>query len=123
MERRPEIHTITSFHDNRGDLKVFEEGATLNFTPVRCYVISEVPLEETRGGHALSCDEFVAVLHGSVVAVVSNGNGLDEYTLDGRNSGLYVPRNTWFRLERFAPGSIVAIFASAKFYDTVYTNY
>ncbi len=116
--RCPRICTIESIQDHRGRLRVFEEDHTLSFTPVRCYILSDVPTEATRGGRALSCDEFAAPLIGSCVAVVRNGSRLDEYELDATH-GLFVPKDTWFRLERFAPGTVVAMFASKTYADTV----
>ena len=120
MTDHPRMRLIESVRDNRGRLRIFEEGNTLRFTPVRCFVISDVPVGETRGGHAVSCDEFVVVLTGSCVAVVSNDGRLDEYALDDQGGGLHVPKETWFRLEEFEPGAMVAVFASEKFRDTVY---
>jgi hypothetical protein len=122
MKTRVQPHEVESIHDRRGRLRVFEEGGTLSFAPLRCFVISEVPEETTRGGHAVSCDEFVAILKGSCVAVVSNGSALVEYVLTEQSGGLYVPKHTWFRLEKFERNTIVAVFASEKFGDTTYSD-
>lgn len=119
MADGPKIHKVKEFTDRRGHLQVFENGTTLGFTPVRCFVIRDVPDGETRGGHAVSCDEFVTALQGSCHAVVTGSTGRHEYLLGG-GIGLHVPRNTWFRLERFSAGAVVAVFASKEYGETTY---
>lgn len=116
----PSIVKLAEVSDRRGKLKVFELGSALPFTPVRCFVISDVPEGETRGGHAVSCDEFLVVLRGECRLSAVRAEGQKQYPLSEQTGGIFVPSGTWFELNCFTAGTIVAVFADKPYAETSY---
>ena len=116
MNTRCELRPLLGFSDHRGLLVVGEAGAQLPFTPARLFVITQAPADAIRGQHAhRRCHQVVIALSGSCRAVLNDGAGRDELTLDSALEGLYVPPLLWLELSAFAPGTVVLVLASEPY--------
>ncbi|HXL67060.1 MAG TPA: FdtA/QdtA family cupin domain-containing protein [Xanthobacteraceae bacterium] len=103
--------------DCRGQIAIFGFDA-MPFTPVRSFVILDVPEGASRGRHALSCDEFLWVAAGSCRASFANGTQKSSFKLDYGGHGVLVAAGVWIELNHFAPGTVVFGFSPVPYAET-----
>ena len=90
------IHRLPRIHDMRGELSVGEFSRTVPFTPLRYFLVFDVPSEEVRGEHAhRRCHQFLVCVRGSVSVIVDDGKERAEIPLDRPEIGLHLPPLTW----------------------------
>jgi hypothetical protein len=110
---------VPQFPDQRGRLAAFERARPLPFTPVRTFVISEVPPGAHRACHVTRCAEFLWMATGACRATIrpSAGRAEDEqrFRIVARGRGLFVPEGVWIDLFDFAPGSIMICMADGNY--------
>jgi hypothetical protein len=111
---------VPRFDDPRGQLTAFERSSPLPFTPVRAFVIADVPRGMHRAEHIVSCDQFLWMAAGACQVVVRQGSrdvtdGERRFRLTGRASGLYLPEGVWLDLSEFSPGSMLLCLAAATY--------
>lgn len=109
---------VTPHADDRGRLFAFERLDPLPFTPVRAFVIRDVPPKEARGRHAGSCDEFLWMLAGACTAVVDDGKVRASARLEAEDQGMFLSAGVWIELREFSPGSVLLVLASKNHADT-----
>jgi hypothetical protein len=119
---RVEWIDVRTFRDGRGTLRVFEKGSSLPFPLKRCYVLSDVPRGEVRGGHKVSCDLFFAALAGTCRLNLRRGDELSSMPLLAGSKGVFVPKGTWLYVDRFSRGAVLLVCASKLFKDTRYSE-
>ena len=103
--------------DMRGDLTVGEFGRSLPFTPLRYFMIMNVPSQEVRGEHAhKECEQFLVCVRGRCQVMTDDGHLRQEITLDDPTLGLYLPPMTWGVQYRYSPDTMLLVFAS-HYYD------
>lgn len=106
------IH-LPKIADERGNLSFIEAGKPIPFFIERAYWIYDVPGGECRGGHAFKENqEFIIAISGSFNIVVENEAQMDIFTLNRPDQGLYVPKQTWRRLDNFSTNAVALILAS-----------
>ncbi len=111
------LHRLPSVEDLRGDLTVGEFARTVPFIPKRYFLVFDVPSRRVRGEHAhVTCEQFLVCVNGSLSVVADDGTTREEFFLDSRNLGLYLPPMTWGIQYRFSPDAILLVFAS-DYYD------
>jgi WxcM-like, C-terminal len=103
--------------DHRGQIAIFDAD-TMPFAPVRSFSIFNVPPGASRGGHALSCDEFLWLATGSCRISFANGTQTSSFKLDAGGQGVLVSAGVWIELNDFAPGTVVLGFAPVPFAQT-----
>lgn len=103
--------------DQRGHIAIFDRDL-LPFVPVRLFTIFDVPLGASRGGHSLSCDEFLWVAAGSCRISFDNGAQKSSLMLESGAHGVLVSAGIWLELTDFTPGTIVFGFAPMPYSDT-----
>ena len=111
------IIALSGHHDVRGRLDAFDRD-TLPFTPVRTFVISEVPPDALRAGHAVSCDEFLWAPAGACRLTLSDTTRSATVLLDSRQHGVFVPAGIMMDLTDFAPHTLLIVMASKSFSET-----
>jgi UDP-2-acetamido-3-amino-2,3-dideoxy-glucuronate N-acetyltransferase len=117
MLSRSRVIDLPKILDPRGNLTVCEFGKHIPFEVKRCFMIYQVPLLETRGEHAhKQCHQFLMCLRGRVSVTVDNGEGSQEFGLDGPHSGLYMPPMVWGTQHSYSPDALLVVFAS-HYYD------
>jgi UDP-2-acetamido-3-amino-2,3-dideoxy-glucuronate N-acetyltransferase len=107
------LHTFRAVPDMRGSLSVGEFDREIPFKPLRYFLVYDVPTIETRGEHAhIECHQFVVAIAGSVSVVVDDGRQREEFVLNQRNVGLYLPPMTWGIQYRYSADAVMLVFAS-----------
>ena len=105
--------------DERGRMRIVEvDGGGLPFVPVRSFIISDVPSDKSRAGHAVSCDELLVVAQGSCLITARTAAGLEEHRLTPATGGVHLRPGTWLMLSEFEPGTIMVSYASERFEET-----
>jgi len=111
------LHRLRLVEDLRGDLTAGEFARTIPFIPKRYFLVFDVPSRRVRGEHAhVACEQFLVCVEGSLSVVADDGTTREEFLLDSRNLGLYLPPMTWGVQYRFSPDAILLVFAS-DYYD------
>jgi acetyltransferase-like isoleucine patch superfamily enzyme/dTDP-4-dehydrorhamnose 3,5-epimerase-like enzyme len=111
------IHRLRIVEDLRGDLTAGEFARTVPFIPKRYFLVFDVPSRRVRGEHAhVTCEQFLVCVEGSLSVVADDGTTREEFLLNSRNLGLYLPPMTWGIQYRFSPDAILLVFAS-DYYD------
>jgi hypothetical protein len=105
--------------DARGRMRIVEvDGGGLPFVPVRSFIISDVPSDKSRAGHAVSCDELLVVAQGSCLITARTAAGLEEHRITPATGGVHLRPGTWLMLSEFAPGTILVTYASERYEET-----
>lgn len=107
------MHFLSEVSDMRGSLSVGEFERFIPFTPLRYFLVYDVPTVETRGEHAhFKCKQFMVAVKGSVHVVTDDGYKRQEIVLDRPSKGLYLPPMTWGIQYRYSPDAVLLVFAS-----------
>jgi acetyltransferase-like isoleucine patch superfamily enzyme/dTDP-4-dehydrorhamnose 3,5-epimerase-like enzyme len=110
------FHEQPVIRDLRGSLVAGEIGRGLPFTPRRYFMVFDVPGEDVRGEHAHRvCHQFLVCVSGTVHVVADDGEHRQEFVLDHKGRGLYLPPMTWGIQYRYSPGSTLLVFASHEY--------
>lgn len=112
------LHELRVAADLRGKLSVAEFGHDIPFEPKRYFIVYDVPSRETRGEHAhKQCHQFLVCLQGQCVAVTDDGVSRQEFLLDRKSKGLYMPPMIWGTQYQYSSDAILLVFAS-EHYDS-----
>jgi len=99
--------------DIRGSLTAGEFGKDIPFTPLRYFLVYDVPTAETRGEHAhRECHQFLVAVKGQVHVVADDGENREEFVLDSPTKGVYLPPMTWGIQYKYSPNALLMVFAS-----------
>jgi hypothetical protein len=109
---------IQEHSDARGTMRIVEVDSGLPFVPVRSFIISDVPSDKSRAGHAVSCDELIIVAQGSCLITARTGAGLEEHRLTPDTGAAHLRPGTWLMLSEFEPGTILVTYASERYAET-----
>jgi hypothetical protein len=103
--------------DGRGLIALFDRDA-MPFAPARSFAITDVPPGTSRGGHSLSCDEFLWIAAGSCRVSLDDGARKFSLRLESHEQGVLVRAGIWLELSDFAAGTVVLGFAPVPFSET-----
>lgn len=107
------IHDFPVIRDLRGGLSVGEFERDIPFTPLRYFMVFDVPSKETRGEHAhKQCHQFLICVRGSCAVVADDGKQRHEVLLDTPNRGIYLPPMTWGIQYKYSSDALLLVFAS-----------
>lgn len=103
--------------DMRGDITVAEYGQYLPFVAKRCFLVFDVPSREIRGEHAhKQLHELLVCVQGSCSVMVDDGINRQEFLLNSRTQGVYLPPMVWRVHYKYSPDAISMVLAS-EVYD------
>lgn len=107
------LHRLSSHADMRGELCVAEHVRDLPFVVKRHFLVFNVPSPDVRGQHAhRRCHQFLSCIQGSCAVVADDGRRREEFVLDDRRLGLYLPPRTWAVQYRYSPDAVLLVLAS-----------
>jgi len=107
------LHRLPLVEDLRGRLTAGEFVDEIPFTPLRYFVVFDVPGKEVRGEHAhRRCHQFLVCLRGSVSVVVDDGAASQEIELKESNVGLCIRPMVWAVQYRYSADALLLVFAS-----------
>ena len=107
------LHRLPLIEDLRGRLTAGEFVDQVPFTPLRYFLVFDVPGKDVRGEHAhRQCHQFLVCVRGSVAVVVDDGTTSEEVVLDQPNLGLHVRPMVWAVQYRYSADALLLVFAS-----------
>jgi hypothetical protein len=110
------LHLMRRIDDVRGSLTVGEVPTEVPFTPVRYFVVFDVPSLELRGEHAHKrCQQFLICLKGSLRVLLDDGCSRCEILLDRPDMGIYMPEMIWGTQYHTSPDAVLLVFASRHY--------
>ena len=102
--------------DRKGDISVFENGATLPFSVKRVSYLYDVPGGAARGAHAhKDLEQLIVAVSGAFSVTLDDGKNKRTFYLDRPYKGLYVRPGIWRDLNEFSSGAICLVLASEKY--------
>lgn len=121
MTKKPEIYTFSTVNEPRGHLSYLEELKDVPFEVKRVYWLTQVPEQQTRGGHAHKTGHQVIIcLQGTVEVILESQTGETfTYTLSDSDKGLYIPPMWWGRM-LFKDKALLLGLASDEFAEADY---
>lgn len=112
--------TIPAHLDRRGRLRAVERDDPVPFPPARVFVVSDVPPDEVRARHAVSCHELLWMLTGACELGLDNGRDATTIELHADGPAFAVSAGVWMELRRFTPGATLLVLASMPHAETRY---
>ncbi|MEO7190774.1 MAG: WxcM-like domain-containing protein [Vicinamibacterales bacterium] len=107
------IHRLPLVEDLRGTLTAGEFERQVPFTPLRYFMVFNVPGKDVRGEHAhRRCKQFLVCVRGSVAVMVDDGVKSEEVELNDVCLGLYLPPMVWAVQYRYSADALLLVFAS-----------
>jgi UDP-2-acetamido-3-amino-2,3-dideoxy-glucuronate N-acetyltransferase len=107
------FHRLPVVSDLRGTLSANEITQFIPFEIARYFLVYDVPSAEVRGEHAhRECHQFMLCTVGAATVVVDDGRSSEEFRLDAKNLGLYVPPMVWAAQFNYSPDAVLLVFAS-----------
>jgi UDP-2-acetamido-3-amino-2,3-dideoxy-glucuronate N-acetyltransferase len=111
------LHELPVAKDLRGELSVGEFERELPFTPVRYFLVFNVPSQKVRGEHAHKhCEQFMICVRGSCRVLLDDGRNRREVILDRPSRGVHMPAMIWGTQYQYSPDAVLLVFAS-HYYD------
>jgi UDP-2-acetamido-3-amino-2,3-dideoxy-glucuronate N-acetyltransferase len=114
---------FSTFVDDRGRLVVGERPRSLPFEVLRFFLIQDVPVGTSRGGHAhRRLHQFLIATSGRVQVDLTDGRDEATVILDRRAVGLWVPPLVWATEEYLDSDSVLLVLASESFDASEYID-
>ena len=86
----------------------------IDFEVKRVYFITGI--KGSTGAHCHKIEkEFFVLQHGSCMAVIDCGNGLEEIKMDGPTSAVYVPPFVWHHFKDFSSDAVLLALSSTNY--------
>jgi UDP-2-acetamido-3-amino-2,3-dideoxy-glucuronate N-acetyltransferase len=115
------FHELPLINDMRGNLSVGEFDRSIPFPVKRYFLIFDVPSREIRGEHAHRlCHQFLICVMGSCTVVADDGTNRQEFLLNRKNLGIYIPAMTWCTQYKYSKDAILLVFSSEHYDDNDY---
>ena len=119
--RGVDLYELPLINDVRGNLSVGEFDRTIPFPVKRYFLIFDVPSREIRGEHAHRlCHQFLICVVGSCTIVADDGINRQEFLLNRKNLGIYIPAMTWCAQYKYSKDAILLVFSSEHYYHNDY---
>lgn len=110
------LHRLQHVKDLRGDLSAIEWEKELPFTPKRAFFVYNVPNADVRGEHAHKiCHQFLLCVQGTAAVVVDDGQNREEFLLNERHIGIYIPPGIWSTQYKYSADSVLFVLASHRY--------
>jgi len=99
--------------DLRGMLSFGEINKHLPFTPLRYFLVFDVPSGEVRGEHAHKhLHQFLVCIKGSCSVTLDDGKTAKEIKLSSPSQGLHIPPRIWSVQYKYTSDAILLVLAS-----------
>lgn len=112
---------VKQFMDERGTLMPIEFDS-LAFTPLRSFVISQVPVNEIRGNHAhLNTKQVLVCVSGRIRCILKKGIEVTHVQMRPGNA-VYVPEMIWDAQQFLTPDAVLLVLASTHYNPNDYID-
>ncbi len=120
MNQAPLLEAVSRV-DNRGALRVIEQGNGMAFSPKRVFWVEAVPVGEIRGMHAhRDCQQILICIAGSILVTLDDGSKRTQVLLDSSSKVLFMDRNVWGEQQFLEPDSKLLVLASHPYEEKDY---
>lgn len=114
MPKTFQLFTIKKIFTDRFIMSPVELKNYIDFEVKRVYFITELKKETGSHCHKVE-EEFFIMIQGSCVAVIDQGQGIEEIKMVGPTSAIYVPPYVWHGFKDFSPGAILLALSSTNY--------
>jgi hypothetical protein len=118
--RGVERHTLSGHADHRGMLHVLEQDGPLPFAIARVFWIQGCPPGASRASHAVTAQQALVAITGTVTVDLDNGNERLQTRLAAADDLLVVQAGVWVRLHDFSTDAVVMVASSQRFANVRY---
>lgn len=116
-----DIIPLPCIRDERGALSVLETGLHVPFEIKRVYYLHKIPDQSVRGAHAhKALHQAMIAMNGSFDLILDDGCEQKKYTLNCRESAVYIGPMVWRELCNFSPDAICMVLASEHYDEADY---
>ena len=110
---RAALFRLPLIEDIRGALSFAEINGQLPFTPLRYFLVFNVPNKEVRGEHAhRALHQFLVCIKGSCSIALDDGSRREEILLDTPTLGLHIPPMIWSVQYKYSADAVLLVLAS-----------
>ena len=114
MAKKFSIFTLKNNVSDKSSLTPLELKNYIDFEIKRVYFISNI--KTSIGGHChLEEKELFVMLKGSCTAVIDQGNGREEFTLEGSKHAMYVANFIWHGFKNFSDHAVILALSSTNY--------
>jgi len=114
---------LPTVSDNRGNLTFINNLKEIPFEIKRVFIVDEVPMGATRGGHAhYKLWEFLIPITGSFMVEVSNKDTIYQVYLNHSKKGILLPPYSWREVKNYTKGAICLSLCSEVFDESDYIH-
>lgn len=119
--RAVKLYRLPQARDLRGSLVAAELERLLPFVARRYFLVFDVPGAEVRGEHAhRSCHQFLVAVQGRLNVIADDGEHRQEFALDDRATGLYLPPLVWAVQYKYSADCVLLVLASEPYDEEDY---
>lgn len=107
------IIELDKHHHEKGNITVVENSFTVPFDIQRTYYLYDIPVGESRGGHAhKELRQLIVAASGSFTVTLDDGKVRRSFVLNRPYQGLLVVPGIWRTLDDFSSGAVCLVLAS-----------
>lgn len=109
------------FSDDRGALTPIEINQ-IPFTVKRIFIVNDVPVGATRGGHAhYKTKQYILCIDGTVEVILNDGNSEIIYNLN-KSEGVLIPEMIWDSQKFITENSTILVVCSTNYDENDYIH-
>tara|TARA_R100000808_G_scaffold15544_1_gene35829 strand:+ start:3725 stop:4129 length:405 start_codon:yes stop_codon:yes gene_type:complete len=107
--------------DERGSLLPIEFAKDLNFSPKRCFVVTDVPRDMERGGHAhWHTQQLLICVKGKINCTLDYGNYNKKSTMLNPGDSIEVPPLVWDTQDFLTGDDVLLVMCSTEYEKSDY---
>lgn len=115
------VEKYNTFSDNRGTLVPIEINQ-IPFTVKRFFIVNDVPVGVTRGGHAhYKTKQYILCIDGTVEVILNDGNSEIIYNLN-KSEGVLIPEMIWDSQKFISENSTILVVCSTNYDENDYIH-
>lgn len=114
---------IPCFGENDGKLCAFEPNMIPGFSVERIFYIYDAPENAIRANHAcMNASILLCAINGSVTVSAECSGITEEYNLNKKNQGLFLPEKSWIKAYNFSDGAVLMCLSNKEYKDCEYID-
>ena len=122
MDHKYKVFTLKNIQSPNFLMTPLELKEYIDFTVKRVYTISNPTGNTGNHAHRAEEDELFVQLQGNCTISVDDGSGIEDITLVGPSTAIYVPHMVWHGFKDQSPDSIILALTSTN-YDPSRSDY
>ncbi len=116
ISRAAKFESVQRFHDDRGEITIFDLELDIPFESKRVFILTAVPSNTERGGHGhKKCEQYIISLSGVWEIKLFSTESRVSFQLDNKSGGVLIPVGTFITMKPLEEHSVLCVFASEKY--------